>query len=248
MQVCLNGHVITDAVDGQPESTKNFCPLDGEQTSIRCGECKEFIPGCTHFSETGRTYEFTPPDHCEHCGSPFPWTVRQRDAREAAAKTAREQADADKQRSANDAIERLFDRFDIVVKQLRKRRENRHTLDVEDEYDVQDLLHAMLRLYFDDIRTEEWTPSYAGKASRMDFLLRSEEVVIETKMARPTLTHKEVGDELLVDIARYKGHPHCKELWCFVYDPRGYVSNPRGIETDLSGERDGLSIEVRIRA
>ena len=43
------------------------------------------------------------------------------------------------------------------------------------------LLHALLLLYFDDIRAEEWTPSYAGKSARMDFLLKNEGVVIEVK-------------------------------------------------------------------
>lgn len=44
---------------------------------------------------------------------------------------------------------------------------------LEDEYDVQDLPHALLLLYFDDVRAEEWTPSYAGKSARMDFLLKT---------------------------------------------------------------------------
>lgn len=64
---------------------------------------------------------------------------------------------------------------------LRSRREDRPTLDVSDEYDVQDLLHALLRLYFEDVRPEEWTPSYAGKSSRTDFLLPEIDPVVETK-------------------------------------------------------------------
>jgi len=53
----------------------------------------------------------------------------------------------------------------------------------------------LLKIYFDDIRTEEWTPSRAGKASRMDFLLKKEKCVIEVKKTRKTLKGKEVGDE-----------------------------------------------------
>jgi hypothetical protein len=49
------------------------------------------------------------------------------------------------------------------------RHDGRPTLGVGDEYDVQDLLHALLRLFFDDIRPEERTPSYAGESTRMDF-------------------------------------------------------------------------------
>jgi hypothetical protein len=65
----------------------------------------------------------------------------------------------------------IFSRFHRVAKQLRSRHADRSTLEIEDEYDVQDLLHVLLQLYFDDIRKEEWTPSYAGSASRQDFLL-----------------------------------------------------------------------------
>jgi REase_DpnII-MboI len=64
------------------------------------------------------------------------------------------------------------------------------------EYDVQDLLHALLHLYCDDIRTEEWTPSYAGASSRMDFLLKKEKIVVEVKKTRQGLDAREVGEQL----------------------------------------------------
>ena len=78
------------------------------------------------------------------------------------------------------------------------------------------LLHALLLLYFDDVRAEEWTPSYAGKSSRMDFLLKNERVVIEVKKTRQGLADKELGDQLIIDVDRYKVHPDCKRLICFV--------------------------------
>ena len=62
----------------------------------------------------------------------------------------------------------VFTRFHKVARQLRTRHSNRVTIEVNDEYDVQDLLHAVLLLFFDDVRKEEWTPSYAGGASRQD--------------------------------------------------------------------------------
>jgi hypothetical protein len=68
-------------------------------------------------------------------------------------------------------IELLCSRFHEVAKQLRIRYDGRYTLKVDDEYDVQDLMHALLRIFFDDVRPEEWTPSYAGKGARMDFSL-----------------------------------------------------------------------------
>ena len=136
----------------------------------------------------------------------------------------------------------LLNKFHMIVRQLRDRHDSRETLDVSDEYDVQDLLHSLLYIYCDDVRDEEWTPSYAGKSSRQDFLLKKEKIVIETKMTRKGLSAKEVSDQLIIDIDRYKSHPDCKNLICFVYDPEERINNPRGIENDLTKITDDLNV------
>lgn len=135
-------------------------------------------------------------------------------------------------------IDNLCRKFHVVASQLRVRRSNRPTLDVEDEYDVQDLLHALLRLHFEDVRPEEWTPSYAGGSARMDFLLKQEQIVIEAKKTRKGLGAKELGEQLIIDIEKYAQHPDCKSLVCFVYDPDARVANPRGVEADLNSGSD----------
>ncbi len=144
-------------------------------------------------------------------------------------------------------IERVCHQFHFIARQLRKRHENRPTLNVVDEYDVQDLIHALLILDFDDVRPEEWAPSYAAASSRMDFLLKREQIVLETKRTRAGLTAKKVGDELLVDCQRYKTHPDCKMLVCFIYDPEGLIGNPRGLENDLGTAGGELPVKVYIR-
>jgi hypothetical protein len=140
----------------------------------------------------------------------------------------------------------LCNKFHQIIRQMRYRYDGRDTLDVQDEYDVQNLLHALLHLYFDDIRPEEWTPSYAGKSSRMDFLLKKEKIVIEVKKTRKGLTAKELGSQLIEDIERYKSHPDCKKLVCFTYDPEGLIANPRGIENDLNRVDESLTVQVII--
>lgn len=127
----------------------------------------------------------------------------------------------------------IFTRFHRIATKLTKRHDKRSTLTITDEYDVQDLLHSLLSLYFDDIRSEEWTPSYAGSSSRMDFLLKDSKIVIEVKKTRETLTDKKIGDELIIDIAHYQSHPDCALLICFVYDPERLLSNPKGLESDI---------------
>lgn len=145
-----------------------------------------------------------------------------------------------------DFVLTLAERLHGVVRQLRARREDRPTLDVTDEYDVQDLFHALLSIHFDDVRKEEWAPSYAGAGSRMDFLLPEIEAVVETKMTRRGLEAKQLGEQLIIDIEKYKKHPACRTLFCVVYDPDGRITNPRGLENDLAQETDKLAVRVMI--
>ena len=140
--------------------------------------------------------------------------------------------------TSGNKINLTCNRFHSVARQLRLRHQNRSTIEIEDEYDVQDLLHALLKIFFDDIRSEEWSPSYAGGSSRMDFLLKNEQIVVEVKKTRKGLTDKEIGEQLIIDIEKYKSHPDCKTLVCFVYDPEGMIANPKGLERDLSKKTD----------
>jgi hypothetical protein len=149
--------------------------------------------------------------------------------------------------SGTEQVVEICNNFHKVVKQLRARHDHRHTLDVNDEYDVQDLLHSLLHLHFADIRSEEWTPSNAAQCTRMDFLLKNESIIIEVKKTRKGLTAKEVSSELIEDIHRYQSHPDCKTLICFVYDPEERVVNPRGIEKDLGVNTEDFNVYVLIR-
>lgn len=144
-------------------------------------------------------------------------------------------------------VERICKRFHQVTRQLRSRHAGRPTLDINDEYDVQDLLHALLKIDFDDIRAEDWAPSYASGATRMDFVLKIEQVVIEVKKTRDGLSDKEVGEQLIVDIAKYQQSADCRTLICFVYDPEGKIGNPAGLIADLSNlSNDQISVLVFI--
>lgn len=141
-------------------------------------------------------------------------------------------------------LNRVLRRFHRSARQLKHRYGDREPLRISDEYDVQDFLHSLLRALFDDIRTEEYVPSYAGGASRVDFLLKKEKIAIEVKMASASLTDRKIGEQLIIDIERYQSHPDVEILYCFVYDPHGEVRNPAGLESDLSGTQKKLDVKV----
>jgi hypothetical protein len=137
---------------------------------------------------------------------------------------------------------RICRQFAIAARPLQRRRANHNPYRLDDEYDVQDLMQAFLRIDFDDIRPEEWTPSYAGGSSKMDFLLKDEQIVVETKKSRETLTAAAIGEELLADIARYEKHLDCKTLVCFVFDPDHRIANPAGLARDLTKQHGTLTV------
>lgn len=237
-QVCLNGHQITDSYHQSPEFRKKHCSTCGAATIYQCQSCGDEIRGDYHVEGVFAVGFPTPvPTNCEGCGHAFPWAEKKRLL--AAATSA-------PSKDGFTLLEHICSRFHLVAKQLRTRHADRESLIVNDEYDVQDLLHALLKVHFDDIRPEEWTPSYAGASSRVDFLLKEEQIIVEVKKTRETLKAKHVGEQLIVDIQRYRSHPDCKKLICFVYDPDGWVANPRGLESDLSRKDEELEVKVLI--
>jgi hypothetical protein len=141
-------------------------------------------------------------------------------------------------------VTNLCRRFYLFARQIQSRHAKRTTVVFKDEYDVQDAMHALLRLHFDDVRPEEWAPSYAGNASRMDFLLKREHVVVEVKMTRKGLDQKEVVNQLTEDKERYRTHADCRALVCFVYDPAGICQNPTALEDDVSMTKDDFRVVV----
>lgn len=167
-------------------------------------------------------------------------------ARESGSRTDSASATDDQRLLALEIIRKVCTRFHTVARQLRQRGEYRATLEVEDEHDVRDVVQALLYLDFDDIRTEEWTPSYAAGTSRMDLVLKREGIVIVVKKTRQGLGAREIADQLSHDSQRYAAHPDCKILLHFIYDPEGRIGNPRRLEADLTQVSDGRHIEVLI--
>jgi REase_DpnII-MboI len=143
-------------------------------------------------------------------------------------------------------IERLCSRFHLVAGQLQSRHDNRSTIHVQDDYDVEDLLRALLELEHDEIQPEISTPSYAGGRPRTAFLLRLERIVLVAKVVESHFGVEALEQQLAIDTQEHKQHPDCRTLVCFVYDPGRRLAKPHEIEDALSGERDGIKVRVLI--
>lgn len=141
-------------------------------------------------------------------------------------------------------LHNVLENFHEFCKQINIRRAGRKGFDIDDEFDVQDILRALLMMNFSVVKPEESTPSYAGSASRVDFLLHEEEIAVEVKMTRDNLRDRELADELIIDVARYAKHQKCKYLVCFIYDPRGLLKNPRVLRHDISSGEHTMKVGV----
>ncbi|PPU77277.1 hypothetical protein XcuCFBP2542_07055 [Xanthomonas cucurbitae] len=140
----------------------------------------------------------------------------------------------------------LLRRFHVFVQQLGIRHASRPAMAFADEYDVQDALHALLKVHYPYLHPEEYTPSYAGNHSRIDFLLAEEQIAIEVKMTRAGLRDREITNELSIDIVRYSNDPRCRHLVCLIYDPSRLLVNADLLKRDLEDSQAGIGVSVVI--
>ena len=143
-------------------------------------------------------------------------------------------------------IRKVCLRFHSVARQLRLRRDYRPTLEVDDEYDLQDLLCALLKVEFDEVATDEWTPPYTDGAVRTTLLVNRDQIAIVAKKTGPGVTTKELADQVAADSAYYRAQGRCSTLFCFMYDPEGRIGSPKRLETTLTSVSEHCRVEVLV--
>ena len=117
---------------------------------------------------------------------------------------------------------------------------------MEDDYDLQDLLCALLRVEFDEVGSDEWTPPYTAGSPRTTLFIDKDRVAIIAKKTRSGLTPKELAEHIAADTKQYAARAHCTTLFCFIYDPEGRIGSPKRLETDLTSVSDAFTVEVLI--
>lgn len=75
MQVCLNGHKITDRYYRSPEHRQKFCEKCGEETITECQECGTEIRGYYHVEGVISPSSTDVPEFCHECGAAYPWVT-----------------------------------------------------------------------------------------------------------------------------------------------------------------------------
>ncbi len=131
----------------------------------------------------------------------------------------------------------IFNRFHAFTRRLLERHAQRPSIQMNDEYDVQDLLYCLLAIEFNSIQKEEYGPQYAGKRPRIDFFLRSEGVAIEVKFVKDKSSIAKIREGIILDREYYSKKETLKDLWFFIYDPRSIITDRITFIEDLEGNR-----------
>ena len=144
-------------------------------------------------------------------------------------------------------LSRICDKFTTVSKELidyRYGNGKRSTITMNDEYDVQDLFRSLLHLHFDEVIPEEYSASYAGGKSRIDFNLPNEKIIIEIKLASKTIGDKKIGEQLAIDYTRYQGKDNWEHLFCFVYDPNKNIRYAKTLKKQLETAHPKMTVVI----
>jgi hypothetical protein len=146
-------------------------------------------------------------------------------------------------RSALDAVLATVEAFPAALQILSNRPRNRAGVprELEDEYDVQWLLHALLLPAIPDLVDEDTAPKLAGAGSRLDFTSRGARLGIEVKHLRERKHVGRMREELMVDERQYQEHPYVETVVGFVHDPHQHIT----LAERATFERD-LSVPVTV--
>lgn len=117
-------------------------------------------------------------------------------------------------------VELLCRRLPQAARILANRSRNgKSPYEIRDEYDVQDLLHALLRAYLKYSVQEDPLPKIAGaKSSRVDISIQELGVLIEVKYVHGPEDQKRLFEEYSQDLVLYAQWPHLKTLMYLIYN------------------------------
>lgn len=125
---------------------------------------------------------------------------------------------------------RLCERLPDSARVLATRQRGRVPFELNDEYDVQDLLHAVIRAYFKySVREEPVGRVGGGKSSRADLAFEDIGTIVEVKFVHGPNDQNRIVEEFAQDLVHYsKWHP-LKTFVYMIYNSRD-LRDPEALE------------------
>jgi hypothetical protein len=118
---------------------------------------------------------------------------------------------------------------------------------IEDEYDVQDLLQAVLKAYLKYSVQEDTLPKVAStKSSRADISIEDLGILIEVKYVRESGDQRRIFEEYSEDLELYSKWPYLKTIIFLIYNA-SILRDPEAFEKHSGPqERNGKRFNVKI--
>jgi hypothetical protein len=214
MQVCRNGHVVTDRMQTCPETSRHHCEQCGATTLHACPTCGKPMPGAVVVPGLHPVGTCTAPWYCASCGAAFPWRKKSADSRTGPAASI---------------LEGFLRRLPATIRELRSRFGTRPAFRIEDEHDLEDLGRSLLPLVCNGVRLRSRVPGYAAGA-RTDFLIQPDGIVLALKKTALGMRLAQLDHQRQEDLAHYRAVPECRALWIYILDLQGYLPAPRRLE------------------
>lgn len=152
---------------------------------------------------------------------------------------------------AKTVVKQVLLQFGNSVKKITSDRRKGHSVfEINDEYDVQDLLYVMLKGLFPKLTDEEPTPKVGPKSNKIDLIIREEGLMIEVKMIKKSdPNEKQFVEQLKNDIQSYYRYSFLKDLLIYVYDPENKTRDIQNFyelngEQEIQGIRFGVDVIV----
>jgi hypothetical protein len=225
MQVCRNGHVITDRLRSDPDSGRAHCDRCGAATVDHCATCGAELPAAAAVGGLVPIGSWPAPPCCPQCGAIFPWGRKPLPRPEPVA-----------------SLEMLLRRLPLVIRQLRWRHGEQPPFTVDEPRDLEDLVRSLLPLRFDDVRLESRTPTYSA-TTRTDLLLAPQRIAVTVKLATG-LREMQLLEQGREDIAYYSQRGGYRMLVLFLYDPEGLLRDARLLNSLGAEAHDELEVRV----
>jgi hypothetical protein len=145
-------------------------------------------------------------------------------------------------------VEQICRRLPYTARILAQRsRKGKGGYSIVDEYDVQDLLHGILRAFIKYSVQEDPLPKVAGaKSSRADISIEEMGVLVEVKFVRGPDDQKRLFDEFSQDLILYAKWPYLRNLIFLIYNSDD-LRDPEAFEK-LTGPKqvDDKKFDTRI--
>lgn len=114
-------------------------------------------------------------------------------------------------------------------------------IQIENEYDLQHLLYAVIKPLCLDARREVSEDSGVGTV-RSDIIIRSLNTIIEAKCTRMSTNLKKLTEEIEADIVHYKAD----FIYFYIYDKEKIIKDRHAFETNFNRSFDGKGVKMII--